>query len=134
MNEHKGLTRDVVLWTGAAWWRDCDPFVRVVGATREAVADQLDAATREAAEEVLNSDDGPCPWCGAEPDESADDLSAWLAEHRDCADICETMGAESYRGMVREAKKAGWWSETGRRELCGIREGLREDGYAFLAD
>lgn len=105
----RGLTRDVVLYVGSAWWRDCDPFVRVVATTAEACEKALQRAMEEAAEEAAGDDD--------EDDEEARDADdylddiAWSGVH-----------PEGWREFLGEPKRA--------RE--DAKADLRATGIAYL--
>lgn len=106
----RGLTRDVMLYVGSAWWRDCDPFVRVVAATAEACEKALREAMHDAA-------DGA--YFGADEDETRDmddylDDIAWSG-----------VSPESYRAACED------WSPF-KRDFAQAKADLRANGVAYL--
>ena len=103
----RGLTRDVTLYVGSAWWRDCDPFVRVVATTAEGAAEALDKAMVEATEDAAESDDDDE---ARAVDDYLDDI-AWSG-----------VSAEGWREFLGESKRA--------RE--DAKADLRATGIAYL--
>jgi len=85
------MKRDLTVYIGSAWWRDCDPHTYVVALTAELAEKALEDAMRDAAERATDDFDDICGTCGA---------AMWEESHDalDCG-----LDAQAYSGVFPES-------------------------------